>query len=74
MNIPDNVLAAYQFGITSQKEDLMVLNEMAQNAEFDEMMELLEEINSIDDIDELDNLKFEFTDKSDTVLGIDKIR
>lgn len=71
MNIPDNVLAAYQFGVTSQKEDLMVLNEMAQNAEFDEMMGLLEEINSIDDIDDL---KFEFTDKSDTISSIDKIR
>lgn len=71
MNIPDNVLAAFQFGVTSQEEDLMVLNEMAQNAEFDEMMGLLEEINSIDDID---NLKFEFTDKSDIVSDIDKIR
>ncbi len=71
MNIPDNVLAAFQIGVTSQEEDLMVLNEMAQNAEFDEMMGLLEEINSIDDID---NLKFEFTDKSDIVSDIDKIR
>lgn len=62
MEISDNILAAFQQGLASPDEDLMILNEIVENKEFCDMMDIFDEINSWDNIEEL---KHEFQEPID---------
>jgi hypothetical protein len=65
MEISDNILAKFQQGLASPDEDLMVLNEIAENKEFCDMMDIFDEINSWDNIDELSHEFHESIDNAE---------
>lgn len=61
-SITDNILAAFISGTSSQQEDKLVINELANNEEFSDLLNVINEVDSIDCINELRN---EFNEISD---------
>lgn len=55
MSISNNILAAFNAGISTKQEDKLVLEELSNNDSFSEMLDIFDEVDSLDGIDELRN-------------------
>lgn len=64
MSISNNILAAFNAGVSTKQEDKLVLNELSDNDNFSELLDIFDEVDSIDGIDGLRN---EFNETIDEV-------
>lgn len=55
MNISNNILAAFNAGVSTKQEDKLVLNELSDNDNFSELLDIFDEVDSIDGMEELRN-------------------
>ena len=46
-SITDNILAAFISGTSSQQEDKLVINELANNEEFSDLLNVIDEVDSL---------------------------
>lgn len=62
MKISNNILAAYQKGLTNQQEESLVFNEMIHNEQFAEMLMIMDEIDSSEEISQLEEAFYKMND------------
>lgn len=55
MSISNNILAAFNAGVSTKQEDKLVLNELSDNDNFSELLDIFDEVDSIDGFDDLRN-------------------
>lgn len=48
MSISNNILAAFNAGVSTKQEDKLVLNELSDNDNFSELLDIFDEVDSID--------------------------
>lgn len=62
MKISNNILAAYQKGLTNQQEESLVLNEMIHNEQLAEMLMIMDEIDSSEEFSQLKEAFYKMDD------------
>lgn len=62
MSISNNILTAFNAGVSTKQEDKLVLNELSDNDNFSELLDIFDEVDSIDGFD---NLRNEFNETID---------
>ncbi|MCM1219963.1 MAG: hypothetical protein NC548_36285 [Lachnospiraceae bacterium] len=67
MSITDNILAAYRAGVSTKKEDKLILKEISENDSFSDMLDVFDEVDAIDGMDELRN---EFNESIDNISDL----
>lgn len=55
MSISNNILAAFNAGVSTKQEDKLVLNELSDNDNFSELLDIFDEVDSIESLNELRN-------------------
>lgn len=55
MSISNNILAAFNAGVSTKQEDKLVLKELSDNDNFSELLDIFDEVDSIDGFDDLRN-------------------
>lgn len=64
MSISNNILAAFNAGVSSKEEDKLVLKELSNNDNLSELLDIFDEVDSIDGFDDLRN---EFNENIDSL-------
>lgn len=55
MSISNNILAAFNAGVSSKEEDKLVLKELSNNDNFSELLDIFDEVDFTDRFDDLRN-------------------
>lgn len=63
MSISNNILAAFNSGVSTKQEDKLVLKELSDNDNFSELLGIFDEVDSIDGFDDLRNEFYETIDE-----------